>query len=86
MRLKIFDYNHAAGTLPGGCYIKTKSMKPLKSKPIKQLRDGQHFRLSNRKGAVTYSVQRKSKGKVWYTSLASERTYSLKGHIIVFVN
>lgn len=58
----------------------------MKSMPLKKLKDAQLFRLSNRKNAVTYKVQRKSKGKVWFTSLSSQRTYGLKGHIIVFIN
>lgn len=55
-----------------------------KSTQLKDLRDGKRFRLSLRPGAVWYTVQTKRKGRVFYTSESSGRTYSCKGNLIVF--
>ena len=57
-----------------------------KSITLNSLRDGKRFRLSLRPGAVWYNVQTKRKGRVFYTSETSGKTYSCKGTLIVFTH
>ena len=55
----------------------------MKKVKISTLKDAAHFKISSRRNAATYEVVKKEKGKVFYTSLGSDRTFSANKNLKV---
>lgn len=56
----------------------------MKQRKLKNLADGERFRLSLKSTAAIYEVQTKKGGKVIFTSLGSSKTFIRLGSTIVY--
>ena len=56
----------------------------MKKSNLKKLKDGAKFKLSQRKTAAIYELNRKSKGLATFTSVRSGRSFERKESTVVY--
>lgn len=51
---------------------------------LKNLKDGKRFKRSRRRSGAVYSLQRKNKGKGYFTSVKSDRTFNAPLSTVIY--